>query len=63
MAVAAGGVGLFLLLWAWFRSGSIFTVVLAVFGVALLGPGLIDRLAHSLIGVVATVLNGIGGAL
>ena len=61
-SMTAGGVGLFLLIWAWMRSG-LFTIVLATFGVVLLGSGVLDRIARSAMSVIATVLNGIGGAL
>lgn len=60
--MTAGGIGLFLLLWGLLRS-SIFTVVLVAFGVTLLGAGILDRIARTVVSVIATVLNGVGGAL
>lgn len=60
--MTAGGVGLFLLVWAFFRGG-LLTTLLAAFGVVLLGSGVLDKIARSAMSVVATVLNGLGGAL
>lgn len=61
-SMTAGGVGLFLLIWAFFRGG-LLTTLLAVFGVSLFGAGIVDQLTHGVASVVATVLNSVGGAL
>lgn len=60
--MTAGGIGLFLLLWAFFRGG-LLTTLLAVFGVALLGAGVVHQLAGGLAGAVTSILNGLGGAM
>jgi hypothetical protein len=60
--MTAAGVGLFLLVWAFFRGG-LLTTLLAVFGAVLLGSGVLNQIARSAMSVIATVLNGLGGAL
>lgn len=60
--MTAGGIGLFLLIWALLRGGLV-TTLLAVFGVALLGAGVVSQLAHGLAGAVASILNSLGGAM
>lgn len=61
--VTTAGIGLFLLIIAWLRTRSLITIFLAVMGVTLLGSGILDKVSHTVSGLVATVLNSVGGAL